>query len=270
MNTILQRPLIWLIIIAFCAGGCTRIFENDADTQARKALQDLMAIQEQFHKENNRYARNLVEIDKYDLEYHKGIVYLEIESAGKDKYRAISLPAESTTARVFAYDTSRGGYYEMDEEEVAQYVLGALNYIRKEQREKAVFDYLYGGMLIFLVWFGLRLFSRQKESRTAWVWVPYFVCLIPLSLSVAALNHMDRDTFLSTELLTLMATGFGVSVVCLLIAGIGLTKIPEKSERNIMQGLAVCTILICLFTGFTLAQSYLTYSQPQGNRLYYK
>lgn len=270
MNPILKRPLLWLVIIAFCTSGCTRIFENDADAQARKALQDLMAIQEQFHKENKRYAKNLVEIDKYDLTYHRGIVYLEIESAGKDKYRAISLPAESITARVFAYDTSRGGYYEMDDEEVAQYVLGALNHIRKEQRAKTIFDYLSTGMLICLVWFGIRVFSRHKESRTAWVWVPYFMCLVPLSLAVAALNHMDRDTALSFELLALMGTGFAVSLLCLLLAGYGLTKIPMKSERNIMQGLAVCTILIALFTGFTLAQSYLTYSQPKQNRLYFR
>jgi len=117
MKPILQRPLLWLIIIAFCATGCTRIFENDYDAQARRALLDLMAIQDQFHKENKRYAKNLLEIAKYNLEYHNGIVYLEIESAGKDKYRAIALPAESTTARVFAYDTRRGGYYEMDDDD---------------------------------------------------------------------------------------------------------------------------------------------------------
>ena len=262
--------MLWLIIIAFCASGCTRIFENNQDAQARKALQDLIAIQDQFHQANKRYAKNLVEIEKYDLKYHKGIVYLEIESAGKDKYRAISLPAESTTARVFAYDTSRGGYYEMDEEEVAQYVLGALNHIRKEQRDKAIFDYLSAGMLVCLFWFGLRMFSRYKEPRTAWVWVPYFLCLAPLGLAVAGLNHMDRDTSLSFELLVLMGTGFGLSALCLLLAGFGLTKIPAKGEHQILQGIAICTIAISLFTGAVLAQSYSTYSEPQGNRLYFK
>ncbi len=269
MNPILQRPLLWLIIIACCASGCTRIFENDQDAQARQALQDLMAIQEQFYKENKRYAKNLVEIDKYNLKYHTGIVYLEIESAGKDKYRAISLPAESTTARVFAYDTSRGGYYEMDEEEVAQYVLGALNHIRKEQREKAIFDYLSGGMLICLFWFGFRMFTRYKEPRTALVWIPYFLSLAPLSLAVAALNHMNRDILLSTELLILMGTGFGVSILCLIMAGIGLTKIPAKGEYHILQSLAVCIILMAAFSGWILADSYLTYSQPKTNKLYF-
>lgn len=270
MNPILQRPWLWLIIIALCASGCTRIFENDQDVQARQALQDLMAIQDQFHKENKRYAKNLVEIQKYNLKYHTGIVYLEIESAGKNKYRAISLPAESTTARVFAYDTRQGGYYEMGEVEVAQYVLGALNHIRKEQREKATFDYLSAGMLICLFWFGIRMFTRHRESRTGWVWGPYFLCLAPLSLAVTALNHMDRETSFSTELLILMGSGFGVSVICLLLAGIGLSKIPAQSERPILQGIAVCTIFISLFSGVILAQSYFAYSQPKANTLYFK
>lgn len=269
MNPIIQRLWPWLVIIALCASGCTRIFENDHDAQARQALQDLMVIQDQFHKENKRYAKNLTEIQKYNLKYHNGIVYLEIESATKDKYRAISLPAESTTARVFAYDTSRGGYYEMDEEEVAQYVLGALNHIRKEQREKAVFDYLSAGMLICLFWFGMRMFMKYKELRTGWVWWPYFLCLAPLSLAVGGLNHMDRDIFLSTELLILMGTGFGVSVLCFILAGFGITKIPSKGEHHILQGIAVCTILISLFSGVILTNSYLTYSQPPKTNTHY-
>ncbi len=270
MNPILQRPWLWLIIIALCASGCTRIFENDQDAQARQALQDLIAIQDQFHKENNRYAKNLMEIQKYNLKYHSGIVYLEIESAGKNKYRAISLPAESITARVFAYDTAKGGYYEMGEEEVAQYVLGALNHIRKEQREKAVFDYLSVGMLICLFWFGLRTLTRYKESRTGWVWWPYFLCLSPLALALATLNHMGIDTSLSTELAIVMSTGLGMSVLCLILAGVGITKIPAKGEHHILQGIAICTILISLSSGAILVNSYFTFSKPKVNTLYFK
>ena len=270
MNPILQRPWLWLIIIALCASGCTRIFENDQDAQSRKALQDLMAIQDQFHKANKRYAKNLTEIQKYNLKYHNGIVYLEIESAGKDKYRAISLPAESTTARVFAYDTSQGGYYEMDEEEVAQYVLGALNHIRKEQREKAIFDYLSAGMLICIFWFGMRMLTRYKEPRTGWVWWPYFLCLAPLALAMATLNHMDIDIAFSTELDIVMSTGLGVSVLCLILAGVGITKIPAKGEYPILQGIAVCTILISLFSGVVVTNSYFLFSKPKTNTLYFK
>ncbi|NIQ03787.1 MAG: hypothetical protein GWM98_28440, partial [Nitrospinaceae bacterium] len=120
-----------------------------------------------------------LEIDSYNLKYHTGIVYLEIESAGKDKYRAISLPAESTTARVFAYDTQNGGFYEMGEEEVSHYVLGSLNHIRQKQKEKTVVDYLSAAMVICLAWFGLRMFLRYRKHGNGWVWWPYFLSILP-------------------------------------------------------------------------------------------
>ena len=85
-----------------------------------------------FYQENKRYTGNLAEIEKYNLTYDTGIVYMEIEKADKDGYRAISLPAESTTARVFSFDTEQGGFYEMQDDEVARYVLGALRQIREE------------------------------------------------------------------------------------------------------------------------------------------
>ena len=271
MNPCMKRLLLLLIIIALSTGGCTRIFQNDQDAQALQALQDLMAIQEQFHQENHRYAKNLAEIEKYNLKYHTGIVYLEIEKAGKNSYRAIALPAESTTARVFAYDTGQGGYYEMGEEEVAEYVLGALNFIRKEQRNKTIVDYISAGMMICLFWFGLRRFTRYKESRTGWVWWPYFLSLLPLSLVVAALNHIDKNIFFSPLLLALMGAGVGVSVVCIILAGIGISKVPEKSGHAILKGIAICTIFISLFNGLVLAHSYTTYSQPKtNNTLYFK
>ncbi len=271
MNPFIKRLFLWLLIIALSTSGCTRLFEKDQDAQARQALQDLMAIQEQFHKENNRYAKNLVEIKKYNLKYHSGIVYLEIEKAGKGSYRAIALPAESTTARVFAYDTGQGGFYEMGDEEVAQYVLGALNFIRQEQREKAVIDYISAGMMLCLFWFGIRMFTRYKEPRTGWVWWPYFLSLLPLGLVVAGLNHMDKDIFLSPLLLALMGTGVGVSVICTVLVSIGLFKIPEKGEYHILRGIAVCTIFISLFNGLVLTYSYTTYSQPKTtNTLYFK
>jgi hypothetical protein len=270
MKSILQRLWLWFIIIALCASGCTRIFESDQDAQARRALQDLMSIQEKFHKENKRYAKNLLEIQKYNLEYHNGIVYLEIESAGKDKYRAISLPAESLTARVFAFDTSKGGYYEMGEEEVSKYVLGALNHIRKEQREKMIFDYISGGMLICLFWFGIRMLSRYKEYRTGWLWWPYFLCLVPLTMSMLTLNHMDVDISLSRELEIFMYIALGMSIICVLLAGVGLARIPAKGENGIIKGIAACTILMSLFSGVMVFDSYFLFSKPQTNTLYFK
>ena len=116
--------------------SCTTVFENNYDVMARQALFNLMKSQDVYRAEHDKYANELAQLSSYDLKYHTGIVYLEIQSASKDEYRAISLPAESTTARVFIYDTTKGGYYEADEVEVSKYVLGALNFIRGEKEKQ--------------------------------------------------------------------------------------------------------------------------------------
>ncbi|MBT4374403.1 MAG: hypothetical protein HOD16_01810, partial [Nitrospina sp.] len=89
----LFMPMLYLI-------SCTTIFENNYDVMARQALFSLMKSQEIYRAEHDKYANKLAQLSSYDLKYHTGIVYLEIQSANKDEYRAISLPAESTTARV--------------------------------------------------------------------------------------------------------------------------------------------------------------------------
>ena len=59
---------IFFIVLAFSSlSACSRTFETSADVQARQALVDLMAIQETYYKENNKYARNLLQIEKYAL-----------------------------------------------------------------------------------------------------------------------------------------------------------------------------------------------------------
>jgi len=57
----------------------------------------------------------------------------------------------------------------------------------------------------------------------------------------------------------------------LILAGIGISKIPGKGEHPVLIGLAVVTVFISLFNGLVLAHSYSTYSQPKTtNTLYFK
>lgn len=242
--------------------GCTEVFETDHDLQARKALQDLMAIQEQFHQKNQRYAKNLVEIQDYNLEYHSGIVYLEIESAGQNKYRAIALPAESTTARVFAYDTEKGGFYEMSEEEVASYVLGALNHIRKEQHEKRVVDVVSGVLMVILVWIGFKVYNRYKGPGSGWAMIPYFLAIPPLIMSVAVINHMERDIVMTPLLKGLIWGSIGLAGLTLVLDMMSFRKIPAGSTQNALTGVVLCTIMLSIFNIVVLTHSYIKYSEP--------
>ena len=90
---------------------------------------------------------------------------MEIEKADEDGYRAISLPAESTTARVFAFDTGQGGFYEMQDDEVARYVLGALRQIREEKQKKNIWDLIAWIMMSAMVFVGLRFVSSYKTKE---------------------------------------------------------------------------------------------------------
>ncbi len=262
------KKLILLFTTLFLLSGCNRIFETDQDIQARQALLDLADIQEQFHQEKGHYAKNLIEIEKYNLNYHSGIVYLEIEKADKDSYRAISLAAESVTARVFAFDTEQGGFYEMGEEEVSGYVLGSLNYIRTKKREKRTVDFMSGALVVILLWYGLRIYNQYKTQKAGLILGPFFLAILPLCFTVALLNHINKDVLLTPLLKGLMAGSAAIAVICVLMNVINFYKIPEGEPRFALIGVAVCTIAMGIFITATIIQTYQKYSGPK-NEIYF-
>ena len=187
-------------IALFFLTSCSNIFELDSDVQARQALFDLMEAQDKFYQDNNKYAGKLFEIEKYNFKYHTGIVYMEIEQANKDGYRAISLPAESTSARVFAFDSKQGGFYEMDDVEVSRYVLGALRQIREERRKENLSDFTAWIMMAGMVLLGLRFISRYKKSDNNLLLGTYLLSLLPLAWSIAVLGKMDKNIVFSRQI----------------------------------------------------------------------
>jgi hypothetical protein len=254
----LYRLFLALALI-FSLAGCADFFENSSDAQARKALMDLIDIQNKFHKQNKRYAKNLVEIQDYNLKYHSGIVYLEIESADANGYRAISLPAESTTARVFAHDSKQGGFYEMDEVEVSHYVLGSLSGIRAEQRDKFLVDLsgyvLIGAMFIL----GTRFLGTYREKKHLAVYVSFFTSLLALGWALSSLHHLNPDVVFTQTLITLTVAA---SVAVVASAVIALTYLLG---RNLSQtpaaliGLLATSLILSTFSGAVLALSFVKY-----------
>jgi hypothetical protein len=255
----ISRLFFSLFLLVFTA-SCSQQFENDLDFQAKKALKDLMAIQETFYAENQSYARNLVEIEKYNLQYHSGLVYLEIESAGKDHYRAISLPAESTTARVFAFDTSKGGFHEMDDIEVSQYVLGALKHIRKVQSDKTISEYFFFLMLGLLLFLGFRLHTRFKEKSDRPLFAAFYLSLMPLSWSFSVLNYMSTDIIFSNYLSGVTVAAFAFAVLTLLIDGWWFKGQNIYETSAPLFSLLAMTVIIALFSGGVMVHTFLEYS----------
>ncbi|MFQ5673539.1 MAG: hypothetical protein ACE5G9_10630 [Nitrospinales bacterium] len=252
------RTLIFSLILTVCLSACAPIFENDADVQARQALLDLMKIQETFHQEHGRYAKNLEEIGKYGLKYHSGIVYLEIQYAEADQYRAISLPAESTTARVFAYDTERGGFYEMDEE-VPQYVLGALNYIRGIQKQKNTTDFFSALLIVLLLGMGIKSFARNKTETSRTTYTAYFLSLIPLGWALALLNHLDEATVFSPLILGAAGGSILIAGFCLLVCGKAVADFLKNRGPTALVGLFTAMTVTSLLSIAVMVHSLLKY-----------
>ncbi len=252
------RTVVFALLLLFLT-SCSHIFEVDSDVQARQALFDLMKIQDQFYQENKRYAGQLFEIEKYNFKYHTGIVYMEIERANKDGYRAISLPAESTTARVFAFDTELGGFYEMDEIEVSKYVLGALRAIR-DQRQKDELNDITGWVLMAgMVFIGLRFFSRYKSKENNLLMAAYFFCLFPLGWAFAVLGKMEKNVVFSSTISQLSWAALLLAAVAL---GLGckwaFQKKAELTQPSLLS-LVGCTLLISLMSAGVMIHTLWTY-----------
>ncbi len=263
MNLTFAKNLILIVSALLALSGCDRLYENAGDIQARKALEDLIQIQEDYHKKNNRFARNLLEIQEggFKLDYHTGIVYLEIESADDTHWRAVALPAESTSARVFAFDTNKGGYYEMDDEEVSSYVLGSLNFIREQKSEMRSRDRIGFVLLAVMAVFGLRTWWRNRVPGSGWLGWPFVVSLFPLLMAALTLNHMDKEIALSDTLQGVLAVGVLVSLICLAVTFKGFGKIQKGEALMSLSALAVCTVLIALITILVTTHTFMNYEE---------
>ena len=240
--------------------SCGQIFEVDADVQARQALLDLMAIQDKFYQENQRYANGHAEIEKYNLKYHSGIVYLEIETAGKDGYRAVSLPAESTTARVFAHDSEQGGFYEMEEDEVSRYVLGALKHIRDEKHKKDLNELTGWILLGGMAFLGLRFFAlyRSSKNNTA-IWA-YILCLPAMGWAVALLGNMEGNIIFTSTISNVSWAGLLIALVALGLGCIWFKKNISLHPPAPLISLLTCTIIISLLSAGTMTYMLKTFS----------
>ena len=252
--------LFFSLILVFFLTSCSNIFELKTDVLARQALFDLMKIQEKFYQANKRYTGSLAEIEKYKLTYDTGIVYMEIEKADKDGYRAISLPAESTTARVFAFDSEQGGFYEMQDDEVARYVLGALRQIRDEKQKKDISDLTALIMMIAMIFVGLRFTTRFKSKENYSVLGAYFFCLFPLGWSIAILGKMEKNIVFSQQIsqFTWVALIFALGSSILGLKWV-LRKKEEPSPPSLLS-LMVSSLLIAIISGGVMIYTLVTYS----------
>ncbi len=253
--------IILLTAITFTS-GCGNFFEHNSDVKAREALIKLIKAQDQFYKENKSYARHISAIEdtkKIDIEYHKGIVYMEIEAIYDEGYRAIALPAESTTARVFAFDTKQSGYYEMGDAEVSRYVLGALKHIRKEQSYKTIADFSSIILSSVLIIFGLKSFFKNRKEKRFGIYLAFFLSIFPLAWSLGILNHMDKDTNLSWLVHFGVFGSLALAIFCLLSCMREFKALFQSSEAASLTGIYISISITSIFSLGVVGHTLFTY-----------
>lgn len=216
--------------------------------QARKALMDLMELQNKYHQENKKYARNVLDIQKYNLKYNAGVVYLEIESASQDKYRAVALAAESTTARVFAFDTDKGGLYEMKDDEVKSYVLGALKHVRTQQKNVAQKDFISFLLAIILGALGVKSLVKNAQKKFSPPFLYYFTSIFPMTWAFLLLNHMTKNVVLSQLILVVSITAMLCTIAIILAGGANFAKLSWSDNNSHLHGLLISAIGGSLFS----------------------
>ena len=255
-----RNSLVVLLLALFT--GCNAFFETETDRDAQIALESLIRVQEDYRRDHQRYAKTIFEIEKenkYDLKYHKGLIYMEIEAGDESGYRAISLPAESTTARVFAYDSSKGGFYEMEDEETSQYVLGAFRSIQSEKETKWINDISTIILILAIAFLGIYSMAKKRELDYGSTYAIHFLSLGPLFFALVSLNRMNDQIVFSPLLYGGIYLSLVLSVFCIVVGGMQIRKYYLHRGATSLVGLLTSIILSSLFSVGTLTQALLTY-----------
>ena len=250
------------LIILFSA--CSVFFETKTDRDAQIALKKLMRVQEEFRQDHQRYAKTIFEIEKvnkYNIKYHKGLIYMEIETADVNSYRAISLPAESTTARVFAHDLKHGGFYEMNDEETTQYVLGAFRSIQNEKKMRRILDLSSIVLVSIIAFLGIYSMVRKREAQYGFTYAAHFISLVPLFFSMTTVNHMSTQIAFSNFLKGSIYLALALSIFCLWVAMVQIRIYYFQRGATALVGLFTSIVLSSIFTIGTMVQTLLKYWQ---------
>ncbi len=253
---------VFYILILILFPACNVFFETDTDLRAQRALKQLMRVQEEFRKDHSRYARTLFDIEKenkYDLNYHKGLIYMEIETSSEEGYRAIALPAESTTARVFAFDTNKGGYYEMGNEETSQYVLGAFRSIQKENDYKRINDTSSIILVVAVAFLGIFSIFRKREVGYISTYIAYFASLAPLFFALTALIHLNDQMVITPFLKKSIYLSMITTVGCLIVFAKQSRKYYFQRGATSLVGMLTSICLSSLFTLGVMIQTLIKY-----------
>ncbi|HUJ80211.1 MAG TPA: type IV pilin protein [Nitrospiria bacterium] len=235
---------LWLVHASTAHAGA--LFETSADRAAQDDLQRLAQAEGRYWTNHHAYTGVFADLGPPTFEATKGI-YLQVETATPSQFRAIAMPRESHSARVFALEANGGKatVKELDDNEVSTYVFGALKMIRSTQRMKLSLAAFSSAGLLGLLIYGARL--HRKGAAGQWrASAPYFLGLIPLYVTLILSTFVDEHTYIGPLVLVMAVAGVLGGLSSIIIGVVTLWQSITQERDFHFRRLALVGILFAV------------------------
>ncbi len=249
----MRNRLLGLIIVSglwlgpvVSSAQATPLFETRGDRAALADLQRLAEAENRYWAEHQTYTVSFADLGPTPFEPTKDI-YVQVEAATQTRFRAIAMPRESHTARVFSLEAKngQGTATELNTDEVSTYVLGALKPIRGAEALKRLLAALSTLGLAGMIIYGMIIHRKGKAGQ----WrasMPYFLGLVPLYVTLILSTYVDEHTYIGPLVLGMAVTGAITSASSILLGIITLWQSIALDDGFQFRRLALMGVLFAL------------------------
>lgn len=220
---------LWLIHSTASAQAAP-LFETRGDRAAQADLRRLAEAENRYWTQHHTYIVAFSDLGPTPFEATEDI-YVQVETADGTHFRAIAMPRESHTARVFALEAKAGRatVKELNDDEVSNYVFGALRKIRSAERLQWFLASFSTLGLIGLLIYGIII--HRKGAPGQWrASAPYFLGLIPLYVTLILSTFVDENTYAGPLVLGMAVAGVIGSLSSI---AIGVTTLWRSIAREV-------------------------------------
>jgi hypothetical protein len=222
------------------------LFETRGDRAAQADLQRLAEAENRYWTEHHTYIAAFSDLGPTPFEATQDI-YVQVETADGTHFRAVAMPRESHTARVFALEAKEGRAIvkELNDDEVSNYVLGALRKIRSAERLQLFLAGFATLGLIGLLIYGIII--HRKGAPGQWrASAPYFLGLIPLYVTLILSTFVDEHTYAGPLVLGMAVAGVIGSLSSIAIGVTTLWRSITREEGFQFRRLALIGVLFAV------------------------
>jgi len=247
----LWKPLLAISLGLWLAHGtapaqASPLFETRADRAAQADLRRLAEAENRYWTDHHTYTVAFADLGPTPFEATKEI-YVQVETADRSHFRAIAMPRESHTARVFALEAKEGQatVKELNDNEVSTYVLGALRKIKSAEQLKLSLAAFATLGLIGLLIYGIII--HRKGAPGQWqASAPYFLGLIPLYVTLILSTFVDEHTYVGPLVLGMAAAGALGSLSSIVMGVMTLWRSTTREESFQFRRLALVGVLFAV------------------------